>query len=100
MPVNACVSSAEAKDKRAARGLHDARRVLLRLLLGRDDDGVRRMLGRTRVPLAERRGVGEGGIDAEQLVGDAEAIEDGDDAPLDVVAAVGGLTRGLGFHEA
>jgi hypothetical protein len=57
-------------------GQDQAGRVLLRLLLRGHDDGVAADVEAVAVLLAEGGGIGEGGIDRDDLVGDAEPVED------------------------
>src|SRR5215470_20006302 len=66
-----------------SRALHDARRVLPRLLLRRDDDRVRGVLEGNAVRLAEGGGVGEARVDLNDVVGYAEAPEDLGDPLVD-----------------
>jgi hypothetical protein len=59
----------------ARRRQDDACGVLLRLLLRPHDDRVRRLVEGDAVLLAELRGVRERGVDLEDLVRHAEAVE-------------------------
>ena len=52
--------------------------------LPQNDDCVARLLQRVSVPLAERRGVRERGIDLEHLVGDAKILKSRSNFPIHV----------------